>query len=254
LDASFETTKAITERGVTVKAVAKADKGSPAYGLELAYEPTAAPGLKVTVNSDCTTNAAKEQIDTNKITVLYKRASNFTIEESLAYTKSKLTISSAISAAYQAVRAGASALATITLGEEKKTELDGYGVKLGYVPNKDFAIFAAVDAKKENVGASSTLYYKKNATEAAGEVAFKVGAEALKEVPKFSIALSHAVNDKTTLKAKLVTAHPAVAFALKHQLSDALSVTFASECAHACPKDVDAKPVHKHGLSFNLKL
>jgi hypothetical protein len=246
LNALFETVK--VARGVTLKATVKAEKNVPVYSIEGAYEPKAVAGLKVTLNSECKIPAEGGAVDTNKITLLYKRGDLLTVEDSVSYSKGKVSAAASLSVAYQAVRAGAHALASYTLEGEKKFDLGGYGFKLGYVPNKTLSFVAAYD-QGEKTTAGASLYYKKDTIESAGQVV--IDPKQPTKVPAFIASISHAHDDKTTVKAKITTAIPSVAFSLKHQLSDVVSVTLGSECV--CPVQEKAY-THKHGLSVNLKL
>jgi hypothetical protein len=248
LDALFETTKVISSHGVSLKATVKGEKNVPNYSLEATFEPKKVEGLKATINSECKIPADGVAIDTNKITLLYKRGDLLTIEDSISYSKGKISAAASLSVAYQAIRAGAHALATYTLEGEKKFALGAYGFKLGYVPNKTLS-FVAVYDQGEKTTAGASLFFKKDSIEAAGKVT--IDPKEPTKVPAFLAAISYAQDAKTTLKAKVATATPSLALSLKHQLSDVVSVTLGSECI--CP--VQEKTVtHKHGLSVNLKL
>jgi len=248
LNSLFETTKVFATRGLTLKVSAKAEKNVPVYTLEAAYEPVGVPGLKATVNSECKLPETGE-VNTNKLTVLYKRG-DFTMEDSIAYTKGKLSFAGSMALAYQAVRAGAHALANLSLEGDNRLTLGGYGFKLGYAPHKFLTIITNYDQGEKGTTAGATLYYAKDFTEAAGQVIIDPSRPAA--TPGFIVALNHAYDLTTTLKAKVATAVPSVSVALKHQLSPALSVTIASECAYPVPNEKLAS--HKHGLSVNLKL
>jgi hypothetical protein len=250
LNTLFETTKQ-TSYGVTLKATAKADKNVPVYSIEGAYEPKAVAGLKVTVNSECKIPQSGE-VATQKVTFLYKK-DKVTVEDSISYSAGTVSFAGSLALAYQSVRAGAHALASVTVSD-KAFALGGYGFKLGYVPSKELSLIASFDKGEKGTTAGATLFYKKSATEAAGQVVIDPSKPAA--LPGFIAALSHSLDSKTTLKAKLATAKPLVAVSLKHQLSDALSVTLASEAA--CPVAKEGEKAcctsHKHGLSLNLKL
>jgi len=255
LNALFETTKVCTTRAITVKASAKSDKNVPVYLFEVACEPKAVEGLKITFTSECKT-PAEGQVDSNKLSVVYKRGDLVTVEESIAYSKSKFTYATSVALAYQAIRAGAHALATISLDGEKK--LGGFGFKLGYVPSKALTLVASFDQCEKGASAGASMYYKKDNTEAAGQVTIDPKKPA--QVPAFTMAISHAQDAKTTLKAKLATDKRSVGLSLKHQLTDSLALTFTSECGGCCPHKAAAEEgkaasaSHKHGIAINLKL
>lgn len=247
----LETTKVFADKGLTVKALAQAVRGTPVYSVEAAYEPAQVVGLKATLVSECKTPESG-QIDTNKLTVLYKRA-DFTVEETIAYSKSKLSFATSFSLAHQAIRAGAQVLSSFAAGAEgdKKFKLDGYAVKLGYVPTSALALVANYE-QAAAASAGATLYYKKDVTETAAQVT--LDPQNPSKTPAFAFAVSHAYDVKTTLKARATTANNAVAFSLRHQLTPALSVTLATETV-GCPAKDAAKPaVTKHGIAINLKL
>jgi len=255
LNALLETTKVCASKGCTVKASVKSEKNEPVYAFEVAYEPKNVEGLKVTFNSECKTPASG-QVDVNKLTVLYKRGDRVTVEDSIAYSKGKLTLTGSVAFAYEAVRAGAHALATVGL-EEKKFALGAFGFKLGYAPSKALTLVANFEhCEKKGDAAGATLFYKKDSTEAAGQVTIDPKKPA--EVPAFTLALSHAHDAKTTLKAKLATKQRTVGLSLKHQITEALAVTFTSECGGPCcphkAEEGKAASTHKHGVALNLKL
>lgn len=247
----LETTKAFAAQGVTLKAVAQAVKGVPVYSLEAAYEPVQVPGLKATFVSECKTPESG-QIDTNKVTLLYKRG-EVTVEETVAYSKSKLAFATSVSLAHQAVRVGAQVLGSFAAGAEgdKKFQLDGYGAKLGYVPTGNLSLIANYERSAAAASAGATLYYRKDVTESAVQVV--LDPQNPSKTPAFTFAVSHAYDVKTTLKARATTSNNAIAFSLRHQLTPALAVTVATETSGYVSKD--AKPATaKHGIAINLKL
>lgn len=248
LNSLFETTKTCCP-GMSFKVSAKAEKKVPVYAAEVTYEPKALEGVKVTASSECKLPESGE-VNTQKVTVLVKKE-KFTFEDTLSYSAGVASFAASLAVAHQSVQAGLSVASTFTLAE-KAFALTGYGFKLGYVPCKSLNFVTMFDKTTKGMNACSTLYYKKNATEAAGQLCIDPSKPTA--APAFTAALSHAVDDKTTVKAKLVTATPSVSLSVKHQLSDAISVTLASECA--CPiKDGEkAAATHKHGVAVNLKL
>lgn len=249
MNALFEISK-VLGKGFTAKATGKTEKNAPIYSLEATYEPAQVAGLKVTLNSECA-GTSEGQKETNKVTLLYKKG-NVTAEESFSYSKGVVTINSSVALAQAAIRAGVSALMTSVVQGEKKHSLDGYGLKLGYAPSKEFELVAAFDQSTKGKTGSATLFYKKDKIDAAGEISIPiVHGEGLK-VPAFTLAIQQQFDAKTTLKAKVGTANKSVAFSIKHQLTDALAVTLASQVACG-GKEADAC-VHQHGCSVNLKL
>jgi len=245
----FETTKTCSP-GLSFKVTAKAEKKVPVYAAEVTYEPKLLDAMKVTLSSECKLPESGE-VNTQKLVVLVKK-DKFTAEDTFSYSGGVVSYAGTLAAVYQSVQAGFSLASTFTLAD-KAFAITGYGFKLGYVPCKNLNLITMFDKNTKGMVASSSLYYKKNATEAAGQ--FCIDPTKPTDAPAFSVALSHAVDDKTTVKGKLVTGTPSVSLSLKHQLSDAISVTLASECACPTGKDGEKCPTtHKHGLSVNLKL
>lgn len=236
---------------MTIKATASSAKGVPVYAAEVAYTPVQVPGLKVTLNSECKTPAAG-QVDTNKLSVLYKRE-NLTVEETVSYSQNTLSFVSSAAVAHQAVRAGAQALYSFgPAGEgEKKFSLDGYGFKLGYVPTPSLAAIVSYDRTAAASSAGATIFYRKDITETATQVT--IDPLNPSKAPAFTVAVSHAYDAKTVLKAKATSVNKTASVSIKHQLTPALSVTFASECNAFAAADEKA-PTHKHGVSVAIKL
>lgn len=249
----LETTKVFADKGITLKAVAQAVKGVPVYSIEAVYEAFQVPGLKATFVSECKTPESG-QVDTNKLTLLYKRGA-VTVEESIAYSKSKLSFATSASLAHQAIRAGAQVLGSFAAGAEgdKKFNLEGYGAKLGYVPNGNLSVFVNYEQTTAAASAGANLFYRKDVTESAVQVI--LDPQVPSKTPVFNFAVSHAYDTKTTLKARASTANNALAFSLRHQLTPALAVTVGTECSgYIASKDASKPAVAKHGIAINLKL
>lgn len=253
LSSQLETSKVFATHGASLKAIAKSVLGTPVYTLEGTFEPTQVPGLKATLTSECKIPESG-QVDTNKLTLLYKRGL-VTVEETISYSHGKLAFVTSAAFVHQAIRAGAQVLSSFTsAGEaENKFKITGYGVKLGYVPYNTLAVVANYDQTASSASAGATVYYRKDITETATQVV--LDPQNPSKAPTFTFAVSHAYDAKTSLKARITTANNAVALSVRHQLTPSLAVTIGSESVGYLAKADAAKPaVAKHGIAINLQL